>query len=175
MANQQIIDYIKKTEESGYSDDQIKDALKKQGWQDKDIDEAIAEAHGAKKIENPVEEKKPEPAPSPENNQPSGFKKRNAVLQAILPIFTFGISYFIWFISTTNELRKKTKTAPNPWLLLTIIIPVVGFIVMIMYYWKYCSAVSEMTKNNKIVYLLLLLFVAPVGIYIVQTDLNKLS
>lgn len=39
--NQQLQDYIKKTKEAGFSDEQIKKELKKTGWQEQDINQAF--------------------------------------------------------------------------------------------------------------------------------------
>lgn len=41
MANQQLIDYIKKSKATGRTDDQIKSSLRQSGWQDADIEEGF--------------------------------------------------------------------------------------------------------------------------------------
>lgn len=43
MANKDIVNYIKETRASGFSDDQIKNSLQSAGWQKTDIDEAFTE------------------------------------------------------------------------------------------------------------------------------------
>lgn len=43
MANKDILNYIKETRASGFSDDQIKSSLQSAGWQKLDVDEAFAE------------------------------------------------------------------------------------------------------------------------------------
>lgn len=42
--NQQLIDYIKKTLKEGFSQEQIKETLLKEGWDKKDVDEALQSA-----------------------------------------------------------------------------------------------------------------------------------
>ncbi len=43
MANKDIVNYIKETQASGFSDDQIRSSLQSAGWQKLDVDEAFAE------------------------------------------------------------------------------------------------------------------------------------
>lgn len=42
MVNQQLFDYIKKSREAGMSDLQIRDALLGAGWQEREVEEALA-------------------------------------------------------------------------------------------------------------------------------------
>lgn len=44
MADQNLVNYIKDTLAAGFPEDQIKDAIKKQGWPDEDIKAAFQEA-----------------------------------------------------------------------------------------------------------------------------------
>jgi hypothetical protein len=41
-------------------------------------------------------------------------KYRNPVMVLIFSIITLGIYAIYWVVSTTNELRTLTSTAPNP-------------------------------------------------------------
>lgn len=44
MANNQLIEYIQTQHQQGYSDDQLRSALLGQGWQKKDVEEALSSA-----------------------------------------------------------------------------------------------------------------------------------
>ena len=123
----------------------------------------------------------------------------------LFSIITFGIYSIYWLVSTTNELRKNTKSAPNPKLLL---LPVITFIFMLIgtfsyylidfnfgifylillifliflnsiiflfYYYKYSKAINELTGFSVAGLFLLLIFVSPVGMILSQIELNKKS
>lgn len=81
----------------------------------------------------------------------SNIKHRNPFLIILFSIITFGIYYLYWLISTTKELRKNTKSAPNPNLLWCLLIPAVNFIIIIIYMIKYINAVYEFTKFKKLI------------------------
>jgi hypothetical protein len=84
-----------------------------------------------------------------------------------------GIYGIYWLVSTTNELRRNTRSAPNPWFLLLFLIPLVNIVIMIFYFWKYSSAINELTGFSKIGLFLLLILIAPVGMILSQIELNK--
>ena len=102
-----------------------------------------------------------------------GIKKRNPVLVLIFTIITFGIYGIYWTVSTTNELRENTSSAPTPWLLLLMLIPVVNFFVMLYYYWKYSAAVHELTGFSAAGLFVLWLLISPVAMILAQIELNK--
>ena len=190
MAEQQIVEYIKNTEEQGFSKGDIKKALKSQGWGSKEIKDAIKEAEARKKEiagrshAQPAQQPKQEgpqpaqPAGTGQQENPSqkpsgGIKKRNPFLVLIFTIITAGIYGIYWLVSTTNELKGMTGSAPNPWLLISLIIPPVGAIVMIYYYWKYSKAINELTGFNNILLFILWIVLGPVAIVLSQMQLNK--
>jgi hypothetical protein len=108
-------------------------------------------------------------------------------------LITFGIYSLYWIVSTTNELRKNTTSAPNPWLLLApilavplvlvavfaeyfiLLVPIylAVFVVMIMYHWRYSKAINELTGFNAIGMFALLLLLGGIGQIFAQIELNK--
>ncbi len=102
-------------------------------------------------------------------------KPRRAGLVLLLSIITFGIYGIIWLVKTTKELRANTKTAPKPSTLWLLLIPIVNAIVMIIYFWKYSSAVNELTGFSKGGLFALWIFLGPVAQVVTQLQLNKLS
>jgi cytochrome bd-type quinol oxidase subunit 2 len=100
-------------------------------------------------------------------------KYRNPVLVIVFTIITFGIYGIYWLVSTTNELRRLTSTAPDPWALLLLLIPFLNLIVMIWYYWKYSAAVEEISGVETIILFLLWIFFSPAAVIITQLELNK--
>ena len=112
-----------------------------------------------------------------DNNQKTsivqGIKKRNPWLVLLFSVITFGIYAMFWLVFTTNELRKNTKSAPNPWLLVLMFIPIVNIIVMFIYFWKYSKAINELTGFSTTTLFLLLVLIGPVAMPIAQIELNK--
>ncbi len=102
-----------------------------------------------------------------------GIKKRNPILVLVFTIITFGIYGIYWIVSTTNELRAKTKSAPNPWLILLFLIPFVNIIVALVYYWKYSKAINELTGFSNVGLFLLWVLFSPAAIILAQMELNK--
>ncbi len=100
-------------------------------------------------------------------------KHRNPVLVIVFSIITLGIYTIYWLVSTTNELRRVTDIAPNPWFLLFILLPIVNIFVMIWYYWKYSKAIGEISGFEPVLLLILWLIVNPIAIIISQIQLNK--
>jgi len=101
------------------------------------------------------------------------IKRRNPVLVLIFSIITLGIYTIYWLVSTTNELRRNTQSAPNPWLILLFLIPIVNIIVSIVYYWKYSKAINELTGFSTAGLFILMFFLSIIGIIVAQVQLNK--
>jgi hypothetical protein len=176
MANQQIIDYIKTQESAGYSEVQLKKALLENGYNETDVNEAITFVNSSNN--EPISS----PQSTPESNQetvPSNnttvtpIKKRNPWIVILLSLFTFGIYFIIWTVQTTKELRGNTKSAPNPLLLFLMLVPIVNFFVIFYYFWKYCKAINELTGFNNVLLFILYLVFTPVGMFLIQSELNK--
>ncbi|MFO8016071.1 MAG: DUF4234 domain-containing protein [Candidatus Woesearchaeota archaeon] len=182
MANQQLVNYIRNTEKTGYSDRKIKKRLLKEGWKEKDIDDAIKEIKqgGEKKApEKPPEKPKETPAQKSAPAQPGQeasakpIKKRNPALALIFCIITAGIYGIYWLVSTTKELRRNTGSAPNPWLVILFLVPGVNIIVGLIYAWKYSKAINELTGFSKPLLFILWIIISPVAMVLAQIQLNK--
>jgi hypothetical protein len=64
MADQNLVKYIKDTQAAGFSENQIKDAIKKQGWPQEEIDAAFNEIKAPKTWAPPFLTKTPAPTPA---------------------------------------------------------------------------------------------------------------
>ena len=166
--NQQLIDYIKTEEAQGYTPQQLRSYLLQQGYKSSDIEEAINYANAETSQNNNQSQDIQSTL-----NSATGIKKRNPLLVFLFSIITFGIYSIYWIVSTTNELKKNTQSAPNPLLLLLMLIPFVNFIVLIIYFWKYSKAINELTGFNSLLLFLLWLFLGPIAIILSQIELNK--
>ena len=100
-------------------------------------------------------------------------KYRNPVLVIVFSIITAGIYSIYWLVSTTNELRRLTSTAPNPWSLLLLLVPLVNIFVSLWYYWKYSAAIGEISNFESWLLFILWLLVSPAAMVIAQIELNK--
>ncbi len=100
-------------------------------------------------------------------------KYRNPALVIIFTYITLGIYGIYWIVSTTNELRSMTKSAPNPWKLLWLLVPVVNIFVYVWYYWRYCEAIGEISDFDNVLLFIIWLFISPVAVVIAQIQLNK--
>ena len=95
-----------------------------------------------------------------------------ATLVIIFSLITAGIYAIYWLVSTTNELKQNSGSAPNPWFLLLLLVPFVNVVVAFWYYWKYSKAVNELTGfNNALLFVLWIIF-SPVAMVITQMQLN---
>jgi H+/Cl- antiporter ClcA len=100
-------------------------------------------------------------------------KYRNLVLIIVFSIITLGIYAIYWLVSTTNELRRMTSSAPNPWFLLLLLVPVVDIFVAFWYYWKYSKAIREISDFEPVLLFVLWIIISPVAMIIAQIQLNK--
>ncbi len=166
MVNKEVVDYIKGHKDRGFSEDQIKDVLIEHGHSAKHVNEAMKITKGKEPKEKPAEEEeKPVTA--------GRIKRRNAFLVFLFSFITAGIYFIYWLVSTTKELRRNTKSAPNPWLIILFFVPFVNIIVSIIYYWKYSKAINELTGFSKWGLFVLWIFFWPVAIILSQIELNK--
>ena len=100
-------------------------------------------------------------------------KYRNPALVIIFSIITLGIYTIYWLVSTTNELRRITSSAPNPWFLFLFLLPIVNIIVALWYYWKYSKAIKEISDFDNVLLFILWIIISPVAMVIAQIQLNK--
>lgn len=167
MVNQQLVEYIRKYEQEGRTDETLRVFLiKDQGFSEQEVDEAIRVVHGnQQEVQN---------TPS-QNSSPKNIKKRNPFLVFILSFITFGIYIIYWFVSTTKELRRSGEETPHFWLLIVGIIPLLGFPFLLYFLWKYLDAVEKATDANKIMLFVVFLIIFPLGLVVTQVELNKLA
>ena len=100
-------------------------------------------------------------------------KYRNPALVIVFSIITLGIYGIYWLVSTTNELRRITSSAPNPWLLLLLLVPAINIFVGFWYYWKYSKAIGEISDFEPVLLFVLWIIISPVAMIIAQIQLNK--
>lgn len=160
MVNQQLLDYIKTEEAQGYTPQQLRASLVQQGYNPQEVDESL------NSTTQPT-------ATAPVSSGTSGIKRRNPFLIFLFSVITLGIYSIFWIVYTTNELKKNTKSAPNPLLLLLMLIPGVNLIVMILYFWKYSKAINELTGYSSITLFILWILISPIGMILSQIELNK--
>ncbi|MFH1316653.1 MAG: DUF4234 domain-containing protein [Candidatus Woesearchaeota archaeon] len=189
MVNKRLIQYIKTEEAQGYTPKRLRAWLIRNGYKATEVDEALRYAN-QKDIypppRQPVVRQGRKPIPQKAGKQlpqkrdavkkpvsSAGIKNRNPILVLIFSLITLGIYAAYWLVSTTNELRRNTKSAPNPWLLLLMIIPLVNFIVALYYYYKYSKAIEELTGFSLPLLFLLWIFVSPAAMILAQIELNK--
>ncbi|MCP3682486.1 MAG: DUF4234 domain-containing protein [bacterium] len=199
MANQELVDYIKRGEAQGFSSQQLEDHLVKNGHDSADVHAAVSAAHGnniyagkdlpqmqippeldpAKPSADPVapqaspaQPSAPGPAAAaPKPSAPGGMTQRNPWLVLLLAYVTFGIYMYYWFYTTTKEMQGKAKSAPEPIMFLLMFVPIAN----IFYIWKYSNAIHEIGDFDVVPLFLLWLFVSPAGLVISQMQLNKHS
>ena len=186
MVNQELVNWIKTAEAKGYSLEQIRAYLIQKGYSLEEIDETIDSA-GATNIPtfqqpNPNQQAVPGATNMPygqqaaANSQPSGstgIKRRNPFLVFLFSFITFGIYLLYWLYSTTKELKGNTKSAPEPWMVFLFLIPIINFVVAILFYWKYSKAINELTGFSNVLLFILWLLFWPVGMILSQIELNK--
>lgn len=94
----------------------------------------------------------------------------------ILSLVTLGIYQFIWLIITRNELlqRKAAEKIMHP---LLVLVPIVGFILLIISLWQYSGAAEKVTngKYSQAVGFILLLFVGFIGAGLLQGAYNEVG
>lgn len=174
-----MINYVHRLKSRGAKEGEIEKNLRKAKWNPEQVSYVIRRYAG--KGVGIFGFKKNYSSPSSESsgqkniNLKSNIKRRNPVAVLILSIITLGIYGIYWVVSTTNELRKNTKSAPNPNMLWLFLIPVVNIIIFFFYYWKYSQAIEELTGFTGVGLFLLWIFFSPIAIIISQVQLNKIS
>ncbi|MBW2982117.1 DUF4234 domain-containing protein [Candidatus Woesearchaeota archaeon] len=169
MVNNEVVEYIKRHKSKGFSEDQIRNVLIEHGHSARNVKEAMKIAGGeAVKKTTEIKEK-----PIKRSGNIIGIKRRNPFLVFLFSFITAGVYYIYWLASTTNELRKNSMSAPNPWLILLFFVPFVNIIVSLIYYWKYSKAVNEITGFSTGGLFVLWIFFWPIAMILSQIELNK--
>lgn len=102
-------------------------------------------------------------------------KYRNPRLIVILFFVTIFAYYFYWLVSTTKELRALTSSAPSPTLAFFASIPGIHVFLHYDFTMKYCKTVASLCDVDETSLKMLFLFATPLGMYVTQNNLNKLS
>ena len=98
------------------------------------------------------------------------IKHRNPIAVIVFSIITFGIYALYWIVKTKGEINSLGAQIPTAFL---VIIPIAN-----IYFWyKYTEGFSVYAKkdNNTILWFLLFIVIATVGMILVQMELNKLA
>lgn len=186
MVNQELINWIKTAEAQGYTPDQLRTYLTQKGYNPGEVEEAINYSNATNmptfQQTTPTQQAFPDAtnmpygqqaAANPKTSGSTGIKRRNPFLVFLFSLITFGIYGIYWLYSTTKELKGNTKSAPEPWMVFLMLVPVVNIVVAILLYWKYCKAINELTGFSNIALFVLWIFVGPVGMILSQIELNK--
>ena len=120
----------------------------------------------SKKTNKTLEEQRAEKIVIKQTLQEQGIKYRNPFLVLLFTILTFGIYGIYWVVSTTKELNRTTKSAPNPWWFLFFLIPIVNIVFYLIYYYKYSNAIEELTCFDKTGMFLLWILVSPAAMVV---------
>ena len=96
------------------------------------------------------------------------MKRRNPFAVFVFSIITLGIYSIVWYVSTKGEMNKKGASIPSAWLL---ILPFVD----IYWIWKFSQGVNHVTggRSSAGAAFLLLFLLGPIGMAIVQSELNS--
>jgi len=94
------------------------------------------------------------------------MQQRSPVAVFFLAILTLGIYQLVWYVKTGRELRSKGAEVPTAWLL---IIPIANI------YWliKWCQGVGKVANFSAVAAFLVLLFLGPIGVAIIQSHFNR--
>lgn len=174
MVNQQLIQWMERQTQKGFNQQQMHDFLLRRGYKSEIVKEHLNYLYNPPQTGTHT----PSQQGNSQANQSAiqsgrSIKHRNPVLVLIFSFITLGIYSIYWLVSTTNELRSRSSSAPNPWLLLLFVVPVVNFIVILIYYWKYSKAINELTGFGTGLLFILWIFISPVAMILAQVQLNK--
>lgn len=98
------------------------------------------------------------------------MKNRNPLLVFFLSFITLGIYALVWLVMTKHEMNTKGATIPTSWL---IIIPLVSY----YWLWKFCEGIELVTNKGMTapIAFLLVFFLGPIGMAIIQNELNNVA
>ena len=98
------------------------------------------------------------------------FKRVDPFMLVVLSIVTFGIYALIWYINTKDQLNANGAKIPTA---LFLFLPGLN----IYWMWKFCEGLEFVTAKRVegIIAFLMLIFLGPIGMAIIQDSLNKLS
>jgi len=101
-------------------------------------------------------------------NTYKSMTNKNPFVVFLLVFVTFGIYAVVWYVKAGREMRRRGANVPTAWL---IIIPIVSI------YWfiKWCAGVGKVGAMNGFLAALLLIFLGPLGMAIVQSQFNNVK
>ena len=105
--------------------------------------------------------------------------KRSPGTVLILSLLTLGIYGLVWVIKTKNEmLSVGSPPIPSGWSLLLVLIPLVGLIWVLYWYWKWCAGVEHVTggKMSQVMAFICIVLLNQIfflGNMVIQSELNK--
>ena len=153
MDEKKLVAFIERNLKDGYTKDQIKQTLVKNGYSESDVKKYLSQAKA---------------------KSPSTFKHRNPWLVLLFSIITFGIYFILWMIFTTNEMRSR-ETMISSWWLLILLIPYVNLLFVWVFGWFHARSVERLTgKNFWLIWIFWLLFPIVAAI-ISQFGLNEIK
>ena len=95
---------------------------------------------------------------------------KNPFLVFLLVFVTFGIYSIVWYVKAGREMRSRGAEVPTAWLM---IIPLIS----LYWFWKWCAAVGKVTGGSMhgLVAAILLIFLGPIGMAVLQSQFNKVK
>lgn len=103
-------------------------------------------------------------------------ESRNPILWVIICLFTFGIGSLYWLWKTKDEINSQGATIPPIWWVLAAIIPIIGWLVALFWLFKYSEGFAKFVKkDDSTIITLVMMIIFPIGVYVVQSELNKLA
>ena len=105
------------------------------------------------------------------------IKNRNPIVAAVLSMVTCGIYYIYWAYCAAREAVsvKDENDGGILEVILMILLPIAGFYLVGKKLHEGCEAKGIEHKDNTIILAVLALVIAPVAVYMLQSDLNKLA
>lgn len=158
-----LLNYVREALDKGAKPEHIINHLEKNGYEKAKTTALVLSIEADYK----KEKKLPEPKLSP--------TKRNPFLVLLYSIITLGVYFIYWLVITTNELKEKTDTAPNPWLIVLFAIPYVGIVVFIYYFWKFSYALEKLSGYRAWILFIAWVIVTPAGLVLSQYEINKID
>jgi hypothetical protein len=93
--------------------------------------------------------------------------KKNPFLVFILVFVTFGVYAIVWYVKAGREMRQRGASfVPTGWLMIVPILSIYWFI-------KWCAGVERVGAMDGVLAALLLIFLGPLGMAIVQSQFNR--
>jgi hypothetical protein len=93
---------------------------------------------------------------------------KNPFVVFLLVFVTLGIYAVVWYVKAGREMRRRGADVPTAWLMIIPIVSIYWFI-------KWCAGVGKVGAMNGFLAALLLIFLGPLGMAIVQSQFNNVK